>query len=560
MRVRKTFGAGLLGLTALLLLVAACSGPAHPVARVDQKWITQEQWKIFCRDHHIPEASGAQVIKEGLTRLVRREVAVALAERKGLLKGEGWENRLNAMKKQAEVRAFLEKRLAAKPKLTPAELERRFDRDQEARHVLVVTCAANAQAQKALEALKKGKPFGKVQAQYSQHVQGLPDNGDLGWMRKDELPDALQGPVFKAAEGAVLGPLQTGQVWTVVVVKGIKRPSHQDFLKNENQIRDHYRQERLAGERKKALSDIRGKYPLTVHQDVMDLVLEQKARRQDLDKVVAGVAGRKIRLGDLLGAFQQMSQQSGRLPLDRDTLARILDALSDEARLQAAAKAAGAGKTQAAQALLWDMKHEMAAQLFIRNYLETLPIPDATLQNFYQKHAQEFKVPDRLHVRYLIGASRRSLKQAQDMAERGAAWSKVTHAPGVSQETGDGDFGWISASRLAKVIPAAILQTLENSQPGQWAGGPVPGGRYGLFQLVDIQRGAVPPLSKIVQNVKSAYLQQNGRQLAYDYLDGPGREGISIKVFPGNAALYFRKAGPGNARGKSQPEGGSSSS
>jgi hypothetical protein len=35
--------------------------------------------------------------------------------------------------------------------------------------------------------------------------------------------------------------------------------------------------------------------------------------------------------------------------------------------------------------------------------------------------------------------------------------------------------------------------------------------------------------------VRSAYLQENGPKLAFDYLDGPGRQGIAVKEFPENA-------------------------
>ncbi len=93
--------------------------------------------------------------------------------------------------------------------------------------------------------LKTGKNFAAV----AKAVAGAdPSTLDLGWMRRQDLPQALADAAFTAKQGAVTQPLQTTLGWHILRVVAIKPEQTQNF----DQVKDKLRQEvarDMAGDR-----------------------------------------------------------------------------------------------------------------------------------------------------------------------------------------------------------------------------------------------------------------------------------------------------------------------
>jgi hypothetical protein len=467
---------------------------------------------------------------------VRREVAVVLARRKGLLDDKEWERRKGAIDDMAAEKAYLLSLADKEPKPTDAQLEAAFKQDQETRDLRIIAARSQENARKARAALDAHEPFEKVADQWGEKASNLPPDGRLKGMHQSQLSPEVSGAAFKAKPGDVIGPLQAGQGFMVALVEAASVPSHEDFLKQRDAILLAVQQKALESEREKAADALKAKYPASVDESVLRLLSDQKAKPGDEDKTAATIGGEKITLGMVAGRLEAESRRAGKeIPPDIQTLQAVIEALAGEARIVAEAKALGFNKKEEAKAMAWDASQEMAARMFVESYVSGLLVPDETLQQYYNANKERFRVPDRIHARYLFSDSPKPLAEAVRAASAGTPWEQILKMPGLLPETRSGDLGWASTDDLSRALPPEIVRQLDLLSPGQWMSAQAGPGRFVALQMVDVQRGGLPAFAQIKDAVRSAYLQENGPKLAFDYLDGPGRQGIAVKEFPENA-------------------------
>ncbi|HEV2263351.1 MAG TPA: peptidyl-prolyl cis-trans isomerase [Stellaceae bacterium] len=93
--------------------------------------------------------------------------------------------------------------------------------------------------------LAAGKPFATV----AKAVAGADANTlDLGWMRRQDLPQPLADAAFTAKQGAVTAPVQTSFGWHIVRVNAIKSEQTQSFDEVKAKLRQEVARD-MAGDR-----------------------------------------------------------------------------------------------------------------------------------------------------------------------------------------------------------------------------------------------------------------------------------------------------------------------
>ncbi len=122
------------------------------------------------------------------------------------------------------VRAWYEKNIAE----APAEQE------AHARHILL---ESEEQAKKVAAEIEGGKSFEDAAKEYSRDP-GSPDDGDLGFFRKEEMVPEFAEAVFAMKPGEVSGPVQTQFGWHVIQLvefRDLPRPTleeaHDDIVR-----------------------------------------------------------------------------------------------------------------------------------------------------------------------------------------------------------------------------------------------------------------------------------------------------------------------------------------
>jgi peptidyl-prolyl cis-trans isomerase C len=118
--------------------------------------------------------------------------------------------------------------------------------------------------------------------------------GQIGLVSRAALDPALAAEVFRAAPGALVGPVKLEAGWAVARVEELHAADEAAFAARRDGIARFAREQRRTRARAHLLEQLRGKYPVTVDEAFLAAAARSAARDEDLDHAVATVAGRPV--------------------------------------------------------------------------------------------------------------------------------------------------------------------------------------------------------------------------------------------------------------------------
>ncbi|MDQ7988983.1 MAG: peptidylprolyl isomerase [Candidatus Dactylopiibacterium sp.] len=201
-----TLKAGVVAIAAVLALAAcgektpdtAKAGAEDVLVKVDGKPITQETVEFLLKEQ-VPEGTplSNELLGQAREHLVQRTVLLEAAHKAGLDKQADVQRRMDFMRDEVLVQAYLKDWVAKHP-VTDEKIKAEIDRliaseggsEYHARHILVET---EAEARAIIEKLGKGAKFADL-AKASKDPGSAAHGGDLGWARP-----ATYVPEFAAA-------------------------------------------------------------------------------------------------------------------------------------------------------------------------------------------------------------------------------------------------------------------------------------------------------------------------------------------------------------------------
>lgn len=518
-----------------LLLAPACNRPSKPVAKVGGEWVGQPQWRAF-----LAEQPTSMAPQAALDQLVRREVAWVQAGRTGLLQEDAWLAVAPQLRRSVVNRFYLDARPGQAPASDEA-LRAAFFTNGEERHVMHVLCATEAAAAAAKIRISKGESFEKVADAVSKDPSVLENHGDLGWIRAQIMVPAFAKPVFEAKAGDLCGPLETKFGWHVALVKEVRTPKQEDFERVREQLRDEAHDVVNAPKREEALKPLKAKYLVNPNPAVLGLDQTLTIAPGDGKRVAGTVGGVEVSLAEIK-AFMAESISGGNMQhsLSAATKTRFLDLLADEIRLALAAEKEGLARRPDVQGAVWNLQRKAVYNGFTRNYLRKVQISDPDLAQHLAQHPDRLKSVGAVRVYLLVAKSPVAAAKAIAEGQKGKAWEKLVAEFADKDATGNWKPGFLEVSALKKVLPPEAMTALLNA-PLNAIIGPFesPDGSM-LFQVLERRPGAVLPLDQCREEVRQDFLRTRGEELVNRYLDGEGRKGVSIQVFPKNASLQPR--------------------
>ncbi len=517
--------------SALLFTILAglgCGKPARPAAHVGKEWIGQPQWKTYLGEH---PATSPAVALEGL---VRREVAWESAQKMGLLKGEAWDDFLKQSRTGVLAKAYLAAQ-PGPPPFTEAQARVHFISRSEERHVVHLVCKTQDQAAAALRRIKGGESIEKAALALSIDPSKVKNSGDLGWVKREQVVQPFGDAVFTAKAGDLCGPFKTDYGWHVALVKESRSPGEEEFTKNRVRIMHEMEELNEKMKRPAVVKALRAEYPLTIDKVVLGKDRTTIAAPGD-ESLVAGRVGGKIislkNLKEFLGAYLKVAGQSH--GLGPETKGSFLEIMADDLRFAAAAEKAGMTKLPEVKAQLWEAEREAAFTAFSKSYLGTYKVSEAELKAYYGSHTDRFQGVGSLKLYLLVADEVQTIDRAAHEALKGMPWQKLFDKFANKASTGNWDAGWVEVGKLGKIIPAEFMKAMIERPLGTLVG-PVPAPEgFMLFKVLERQPGPVQPFSECQQQVQSDYLKERGVEIVNRYLDGEGRSGIRIQLFPEN--------------------------
>ncbi len=163
-----------------------------------------------------------------------------------------------------------------------------------------------------------------------------------------------------------------------------------------------------------------------------------------------------------------------------------------------------------------------------QNYQKQVQVTAQEIENYYQNNLEKFTQPRRLKVRHILiktdfkdpevsAKDRQKAESLRDEAQKGKDFAelakKYSDDPGTKNK--GGDLGYISRGQVIAEFEAAIfsLKAGEISKVIQTPYG------YHIAKVEEIQEQKVEPLEKVREKIQTMLRDRKARELAYDQAD-----------------------------------------
>lgn len=503
-------------------LVVACRREAE-VARVEGRPITVEAYQLATR-----ELAVAPTREALLDRLVRWEVAWGYADRTGMLKGPAWQEAGPRIRRAVLIRAYLES-VVNRPMPTEEEVKGFHLSHGEERQVAHILSKTEAGAKAIAGRLKRGESL-EVLASASIDPSAAKNRGDLGWIKRQAVVPEFAKEVFGAAVGEVRGPFQTSFGWHVAVVKGIRKPTEEDFRKQRVDLMGQAREMVLGPIREEALKALRPKYPLVSDETVLALKPTKETAATEGARIAGTIGGVGISIREL-DAYIESAVAAGMPDHSMGVAAkrRFLDMMGDDIRLALAAEKAGLHKKPEVRAAVWLAERQAVARAVGLAHLRKLKPEDPVLQAHLTQFPERFRGVGAVKVHLLVASNPHAASEAAKGAEKGMAWKDLVRKFGNPEATGNWDPGFLEVAALKKILAPEAVKALQ-SNPLQSLVGPLdsPDGPM-LFRILERQLGEVQTLEQCRDQVRLDYLETQGPGLVEAFLDGEASRGLKVE-------------------------------
>ena len=249
------------GVLAGATVLAACAGGSDEqvVVRVNQTRVTAAEFRrrLDLERERVPAhlhvlMESADVQKRYAQDLIRREILVQEAARRGLDTRPAVTDRVRQVKEQLMLQTLLQEEISAKVQVPEGDVQvyyeghpEEFSRDRlRAGHILVAT---EGEAQQVLERLKGKEGFEALARRHSLDKASGAKGGDLGTVERGKMVPEFEKAAYALKVGEVSAPVKTRFGYHIIRVNGRERRPVAPFAEAREEL-----QQRLLGERQQA--------------------------------------------------------------------------------------------------------------------------------------------------------------------------------------------------------------------------------------------------------------------------------------------------------------------
>jgi len=184
---------------------------------------------------------------------------------------ETWKKRL---KMQLLVEKVIRKDLAEKINVTPEEISDHCDKYSEqqshgtqvrVRHILLST---KKQAEQVLTRIKEGGEFAALARLYSTAPESN-KGGDMGYVSREELPEALEKAIFSLQLNKVSPVTKTPYGYHIFKAVGKRLPGKVNMDEWIDEIREKVKKEKVEIAYEPWLAQLRSRYEVTVNKEII---------------------------------------------------------------------------------------------------------------------------------------------------------------------------------------------------------------------------------------------------------------------------------------------------
>jgi peptidyl-prolyl cis-trans isomerase C len=270
----------------LTLSLVACKSQGTGDAKKDSKALAEVNGTVITAEEFKKEAEmlppylkpllqSEEGKKKLLDQMINKKIVLNLAIKQGLDKSKEVSDKLDYLRNQLIIQAFVQKKIEQEAKLTDAEMKKFYDENKEkyfktgdmvrASHILVKT---DKEAEDVLSQLKKGAGFEDLAKKYSRD-NAAAKGGDLGWFAKGSLDPEFEKVAFSTKEGSYSGIVQTKFGYHIIKVTGKRSAGIRTFEEVKDQIKAHLLPEKQKEVLTKLEEGLRKDVTVTKNEDAL---------------------------------------------------------------------------------------------------------------------------------------------------------------------------------------------------------------------------------------------------------------------------------------------------
>jgi peptidyl-prolyl cis-trans isomerase C len=222
-----------------------------------------------------PMAETADGKKQLIDTMVVRELVLKEAMKAGIDKSQAVADKLEDLKKQVILQAYVKKKVDEQASLSDADLQKFYDQNKDkfktgeqvrASHILVKT---EPEAQAILKQLKGGASFEELAKTKSIDASAGAKGGDLGWFSKGSMIPEFEKVAFGLKEGELSGIVKTQFGYHIIKVTGKRPAGTRSFAEVKDQIREALLPQKQQEVLKKISDDTKKTVKYTISEEAL---------------------------------------------------------------------------------------------------------------------------------------------------------------------------------------------------------------------------------------------------------------------------------------------------
>ncbi len=230
--------------------LAASSVLAQNLATVNNRPIPKAREEAWIKQLQQQGQQDSPQLREMVKQeLIRREVFLQEAQRRGLSEKPEVKFQLDVQRQNTLIQALMRDEMDKKP-ITDADVQKVYeeqkakggDKEYRARHILV---EKEDEAKQIIEQLKKGAKFEEL-AKKSKDPGSAANGGDLDWAGPDGFVKPFSDAMVKLEKGKFTDtPVQTQYGWHVIRLDDVRDTQFPPLQQVQGQIREMLQQQRV---------------------------------------------------------------------------------------------------------------------------------------------------------------------------------------------------------------------------------------------------------------------------------------------------------------------------
>ncbi|MBN2091327.1 peptidylprolyl isomerase [candidate division KSB1 bacterium] len=492
------------------VLFFKCAGPElddQTVALVKREKITADE--LLMNYEMLPNLAaskrGEEALKAHLELLIQKKLFVKEGRRLHFHQMPEIQRLVNWFRDEELRKALYRSEIESAAKATEDELLDAFHKGNLQIHVRHLFAKTDQQMQVIQDALSRGISWEEIAQVVFQDSMLANNGGDLGWVSFGGLEPSLEDSAYALKTGEISGPIRTRFGYHLLQVIDAR----QNLFVNQNEFENQKPRLTREIERRKAknlsnefIKNYMGNQKVELYNPTFDLlvskirthVIDSRLAEQNFlppmkDAELKGLeAGLEAYSNEILITYRDgqwtvddFFKKLENLPLTRRpsmvSPARFRKDLGDMIRddfLAAEARRRGLEKDHEVVQEVQNWENEYTFSAFWQSILDTMSVPEARIQAFYQEHQSRYWIPEKVHVQEILVKTLPEAIRLHQQLENGEPFSKLAKKYSLRTTNTDsaGDLGWISSGQMGRISDVAFQLTPgQFSKPIQVAGG-----------------------------------------------------------------------------------------